>query len=165
MDTRVIRYRGVWEIFYDQWRKQRWWVVVLLIMSAGVIGLGWVNFHKEFPPFATISRGPVEAKLMADAKDPARLKKMVQIMTASKVGAWARYRAEKPVVQCIITPIKVGYEASCVFPRDKYVLVKQKWLANEQVVKELLWDLHREATATPTTEPIRPGTRKNLIEA
>lgn len=144
MDTRVIRPRGVWESVGVQW-QQHWWVIVLLIVLAVVMGLGYKQFDKEFPPFVTISKGPVEAMLMADKKNPARLKKLVSIMTASKVGAWERYPTEKPIVQCTVTPIKAGYEISCEFPRDGFVLVKQRRFASDQEVKQFLWDLHRDA--------------------
>ena len=164
--TRVMRRSGMRIKLNRRAQKNLPLFLLAAVAWAVVFWVAYRNFDKEFPPYATISRGPVEARIMADKTDPARLKQMVNLLTASEVGAWARYRAEKPIVQCTVTPItNARYEASCKFPRDGYTLVKPQQLANDQEVKQLLWDLHRDATAMPIIEPIGPAIRKKLIEA
>ncbi len=153
MDTRVIRQRGVLEDTYDRWKRQGKWVLVLLIVWAAAIVLGYRHFDKEFPPFATLSSGTVEIQVMTDKENPKRLKSLVTM--ATKIG-WERYPADKPVAKCVLTPTaKAGYETSCELIFDKHVWVKQKPLADDEEVRAFLRDMRRDATT-----PVRPMTGK-----
>lgn len=140
MNTRVIRRRVA--------RKGNESFPLILVLPIVLAALVWVanrGWDTEFPPYATLSAGTVEVRVVTDKENPARLKTMVGVATA--IG-WERYSVEKPFLRCDITPLATTqeYRASCTFvgEEDKYVFVQL--LTDNETVEAFLADLYRDAT-------------------
>lgn len=138
MNTRVIRHRSA--------RKGNESFPLILVLPIVLVALVWAankGWDTEFPPYATLSAGTVEVRVVTDKENPARLKTLVGVATT--IG-WERYSAEKPFLRCDIVPLATQeYRASCTFvgEEDRYVF---QLLADNEAVEAFLADLHRDAT-------------------